>query len=199
MYATGDPARIGGVVDELLENGRKELAEQPGFRGFGVFTDRDVGKLLASSWWESERARQDSDEVLRGRRAEILEPFAASLAVSGYEVVSLHRLRRPVPGVSALRVSRVEFDPSDADLFAETFTSTVQHRLELLPGLLGSSLFLDRERGRGMVNALFEDRAALAASRSAHASVRHEGAAKAHVTVYALEEFDVAFAEVQNG
>lgn len=197
IYATGDPEKIGTAVDGVTGEGRKMLAQQPGFRGVGVFTDRAIGKLVMGSWWDSEKARQDSDEQLRQLRAAIFEPFAATLLIANYEAVAVHRLRQPEAGRAALRLSRVEFDPADADLFAETFTATVQHRLELLPGLVASSLFLDRARGRGIVNAIFEDRAALAASRSAHAAVRHEGAAKAHVSVYALEEFDVVLAELR--
>ncbi|WP_405728078.1 antibiotic biosynthesis monooxygenase [Streptomyces sp. NBC_01537] len=197
IYATGDPEKLDTAVDGIRTEGRKILAEQPGFRGIGVFTDREVGKLVMGSWWESEKARQDSDERLRERRAAIFEPFAATMLIANYEAVAVHRLRQPEAGRAALRLSRVEFDPADADLFAETFTGTVQHRLELLPGLVASSLFLDRARGRGIVNSIFEDRAALAASRSAQAAVRHEGAAKAHVSVYALEELDVVFAELR--
>ena len=196
VYATGDPAKVDTAIRALNSQGRELLEERPGYRGAGIFVDRELGKLFAVSWWDSEEARRNSDEVMRERRGALLEPFAATTAVENYEVVVFHRVRRPEAG-GGLRITRLEFDPMDADLLADTFRASVVPRLEALQGLAGASLHVDRERGRGMVGALFADRNALAASRGAQASARHEGAAKAHVTVIGLEEFEVVYAEVR--
>ena len=196
VYATGDPARIDSAIRALNSQGRDLLEERPGYRGAGIFVDRALGKLLAVSWWESEEARRNSDEVMRERRASLLEPFAATTAVDNYEAVVFHSVRRPEAG-GGLRISRLEFDPADADLLVDTFRASVVPRLETLHGLARTSLLVDRERGRAIVGALFVDRESLAASRGAQASARHEGAAKAHVTVVGLEEFEVVFTDVR--
>jgi heme-degrading monooxygenase HmoA len=196
VYATGDPGKIDQAAEGLNTEGRRLLADQPGYRGFGLFVDRDLGKLLVSTWWETEEAREGSNDRLRQRRAEILEPFAATVAVDNYEAVVLHTAQQPGTG-AAMRMTRVEFDPSDAELFADTFGSTVLPKLETLPGLARATLMLDKARGRGLVGAIFTDRKALAASRAGQASARHEGTAKAHVTVIGLEEFDVVASEVR--
>ncbi|MGZ0234260.1 hypothetical protein [Streptomyces sp. CPS1] len=194
VYATGDPARLDSALRALDSQGRDLLEERPGYRGAGVFVDRELGKLLTLSWWESEEAQANSDEVMRERRPALLEPFAASVAVEHYWAAVYHALPRPVVD-GALRVARLEFDPRDADLLADTFHTTALPRLENVPGLARAALLLDRERGRGLAGTLFTDRHALAASRAAQAAVRHEGAAKAHVSVVALEEFDVVHAD----
>ena len=196
IYATGDPAKIDKAVEGLSTEGRELLVRQPGYRGFGVFVDRELGKLLVATWWETEKARQDSDERLRERRAAILEPFAATVAVDNYEVVVFHEVRQPGAG-AGLRVTRVEFDPSDAELFTETFRGTVVPKLVTLSGLARATLMIDRTRGLGLVGATFTDRESLVASRAGQASARHEGTAKAHVTVNGLEEFEVVFSEVR--
>ncbi|MEU3979119.1 hypothetical protein AB0F77_03260 [Streptomyces sp. NPDC026672] len=196
VYTTGDPSKIDTAVRALNTQGRELLADRPGYRGAGVFVDRDLGKLLGVSWWESEDARSNSDAVMRERRASLLEPFAGTVAVHNYEVAAVRSLRPTSPG-GGLRVTRLEFDPGDTDLLAETFRASVLPRLETLPGLTRAHLFVDRERGRGMAGALFTDRGSLAASRAAQAAARHEGAAKAHVTVVSLEEFEVVHADVR--
>jgi heme-degrading monooxygenase HmoA len=196
VYATGDPTKIDTAIKSLNSQGRDLLEDCPGYRGSGVFVDRVLGKLFAVSWWESEESRRNSDEVLRERRASLLEPFAATLAVENYEAVVFHPVRQP-QAAGGLRVSRLEFDPADADLLADTFRVSVVPRLESLPGLARTSLLVDRERGRGLVGTLFIDRESLAASRGAQSAARHEGAAKAHVTVTGLEEFEVVFADVR--
>lgn len=196
VYATGDPAQLGTAVGALKTRGHDLLEERPGYRGAGVFVDRDLGKLLTVSWWDSVEARRNSDEVMSARRPELLQPFAGTVAVENYEAVVFHRAHRPVAG-GRLRVTRLEFEPADADLAADTFHAGVLPRLDVLPGFAGAALFLDRERGRGMSGVLFADRVSLAASRSAQAMIRRESAAKAHVRVVALEEFEVIHADVR--
>ncbi|WP_190018228.1 hypothetical protein [Streptomyces lucensis] len=198
VYATGDPAGLDTAIRALNSEGHDLLEERPGYRGAGVFVDRDLGKLLTVSWWESEEARHNSDEVMRERRPALLEPFAGTVAVENYEAAVFHTIQRPTAG-GGLRIARVEFDPADTDLFADTFHASVVPRLETLPGLARAALFVDRDRGRGLVGTLFTDRACLAASRAAHAAIRHEGAAKAHVAVVGLEEFEVVHADAHAG
>ncbi len=196
IYTTGDPTKIDTAIRALNTQGRELLEDRPGYRGASVFVDRTLGKLLAASWWESERARQNSDEVLRERRTAMLEPFLGTVAVDNYEALVFHQVRQPEAG-GGLRVTRLEFDPMDTDLLADTFRATVVPRLDTLTGLARASLLVDRERGRGMVGVVFVDQASLAASRASQAAVRHEGAAKAHTTVTGLEEFEVVLSDVR--
>lgn len=196
IYTTGDPTKIDTAIRALNTEGRDLLEDRPGYRGGSVFVDRTLGKLLAASWWETEEARRNSDEVLRERRTAMLDPFLGTLAVENYEALVFHQVRQP-PAGGGLRVSRLEFDPRDTDLLADTFRASVLPRFETLPGLARASLLADRERGRGMVGVLFVDQASLAASRAGQAAARHEGAAKAHVTVTGLEEFEVVHTDVR--
>ncbi|AYN38503.1 hypothetical protein D9753_05735 [Streptomyces dangxiongensis] len=196
VYATGDPALLDSAVRSLNSQGRDLLEERPGYRGASVFTDRDLGKILTASWWETEEARRNSDEVMRERRAGLLEPFAGTVAVAGYEAAVVHHLAHPLQG-GGLRVTRLEFDPPDGDLVIDTFRATVVPRAESLPGLARITLLIDRLRGRGIAGALFTDRGCLAASRAAMASARHAATAKAHADVVGLEEFEVTYADVR--
>ena len=196
VYATGDPTKIDTAIRAMNTEGRDLLEDRPGYRGASVFVDRTLGKLLAASWWETEEARRNSDEVLRERRAAMLEPFAGTLAVDNYEALAFHQAQQPRAG-GGLRLTRLEFDPMDTDLLADTFRGTVIPKLETFSGLARAVLLVDRERGRGLVGVTFVDQASLAASRAGQAAARHEGAAKAHVTVTGLEEFEVVFSDVR--
>ncbi|MFE3163915.1 hypothetical protein [Streptomyces sp. NPDC059224] len=197
VYVTGDPARIDAAVRALNSEGRSLLEERPGYRGAGVFVDRELGKLLAVSWWGSEEARRNSDQVMRERRGPMLEPFAGTVTVENYEVAVFRSAQPPRVG-GGVRTTRVEFDPSDADLFVETFRASAIPRLETLPGFARCALFVDRELGRGLAGVLFVDRASMAASRGCQAAARRQDVAKAHVTVIALEEFEVVHADMHS-
>ncbi|MER5794463.1 hypothetical protein [Streptomyces sp. NPDC001980] len=196
VYVTGDPAKLEAAVRALNSEGRELLEERPEYRGAGVFIDRELGKLLAVSWWGTEAARSNSDQVMRERRRPMLEPFAGTVAVENYEVAVFHPVQPPRTG-GGMRSTRVEFDPADTDLFAETFRSSAIPRLEALPGFAQCSLFVDRQGGRAMVGSVFVDRASMAASRAGQAAARRADAAKARVTVVALEEFEVLHADVR--
>ncbi|MEU6197739.1 hypothetical protein [Streptomyces sp. NPDC047061] len=197
VYVTGDPAKVEAAIRSLNSQGRELLEERPEYRGADVLVDRELGKLLAVSWWGSEESRRNSDQVMRERRRPMLEPFAGTVAVENFEVAVFHSVQLPRAG-GGMRSTRVEFDPADADLFAETFRSSAIPRLEALPGFARCAVFVDRERGRGMVGSLFVDRAAMAGSRAGQAAARRADAAKAHVTVVGLEEFEVVHADVRS-
>jgi heme-degrading monooxygenase HmoA len=194
MYVTGDPGGIGTVIDSLSTEGRRLVAAQPGYRGFALFADRTLGKLVLGTMWQTEQDRQNSNDALAEQRAAMLQPFASTVAVANAEVVVFDRREQPGPG-AWMRLSRMDLDPADADLLGETFSSAVVPQLELLPGMAGAVLFVDRIHGRGTVGVIFKDRASLDASRSAQAAARGQGAAKAHVSVTSLEEFEVVFAD----
>ncbi|MFJ7150686.1 hypothetical protein ACIQVT_21180 [Streptomyces sp. NPDC100445] len=196
VYATGDPALLGTAVRSLNSEGRDLLEERPGYRGADVFADRRLGTILTASWWGTEEACRNSDEVMRERRARLLGPFAGTVAVATYEAAVVHHLAHPLQG-GGLRVTRLEFEPRDGDLVLDTYRATVVPRAESLPGLARMSLLIDRVGGRGLAGALFTDRAGLAASRAAMAGARHAATAKAHVDVVGLEEFEVLYADVR--
>lgn len=193
IYAVGDPAKVDTVIKELSGEFRSLTAQQPGFRGMGVFCDRDLGKVLTGSWWEGEQAMRDADEALGQRCAELFHRFEAGTAIDRYEVVASARPREMAAG-ACMRLTRLEFDPMDADLVAETMRGFALDRLTAIPGVMGVAMFMDRPSGRATASVLYEDRAALARSRTAQAAVREEATGKAHLTVRGVEEFDVVFA-----
>lgn len=196
LYSTGDPAKIDAAVDRLVAEGPALLADLPGYRGLGIFADRQLGKILSGSWWETEQAREDSNEAIMAWRADVVERFAATMALDNVEVMAFERREKPGPG-ACMRMTRLELDPADSELLADTFRSTTLPRLDSLPGMIGAALFLDPPRGRGSVSVLFRDRDALAASRGAQAAARSDAVAKAHTTVRSLEEFEVVYADIR--
>lgn len=195
IYATGDPAELDGAADALSTEGRAMVSELPGYRGMGLFVDRELGKLLVGSWWEDEQSRHDSDERLRKRRAELLAPFARTVAVDNWEAAVARRAKDLGPG-AWFRLVRMEAEPSDVDQLVETFQNTALPKLQSIPGLEGTSLLIDRAKGRAAVGVLYTDRDTLTASRSSVAAVRGEATAKARVTTRSLEEFEVVLATV---
>jgi hypothetical protein len=194
VYAVGDPQKIDAAIEALKDEGRMLLAAQPGYRGMGLFADRELGKLSIGTWWDSEKARQDSDDALRTRRAEILHSFATSMTIDNWEVIASQRPEQ-LPSGACMRLSRMEFDPMDADLAAETMRGMVMDRLKAIPGVIGVAMFINRSAGRSSIGVIYQDRAALAQSRGPVAQLRDEAVGKAHSMVRSVEEFEVIVTE----
>ncbi|MBS2963519.1 hypothetical protein KGA66_10710 [Actinocrinis puniceicyclus] len=194
VYAVGDPQKLDAAIEALRSEGRAMLSEQPGYRGMGLFADREQGKLSIGTWWESEKARQDSDEALRTRRAQLLRPFATTMTIDDWEVIAAQRPGRLSAG-ACMRLTRLEFDPMDADLGAETMRGLVMERLKAMPGVVGIAMFMNRAKGRSTVAVLYQDREALGRSRGSAALLRDDAVGKAHSTVRSVEEFEVVMTE----
>ncbi len=78
-------------VDEGLRYVREQvlplLQQQDGFTGFIALADRQSGKVIGVSLWESEQAMQASEEVADRTRRESAETMSGTVAgVERYEV-----------------------------------------------------------------------------------------------------------------
>lgn len=193
-YAVGDPARIGAALDAIGREAPGLLRGRAGFRRFGLFADRTLGKLLMGSWWETEDARAESDAGLRDRRSELLAPFATTVTTEAWEAVSYTAAPQIAPG-GAMRMGRLEFAPADAAAFVDAFTSVGRPNLEAIDGLVGSTLFMDAPAGRAMVGTLFRDPAALAASRGPQAAARGETLQRVNASLVSMEEYELVAVE----
>ncbi|MFF9869778.1 hypothetical protein ACF1G0_31015 [Streptomyces sp. NPDC013953] len=195
-YATGDPATLDQAVQALTTEGRERLEEEAGFRGAGLFVDRELGKLMTGTWWADEEALRAGAERMAELRSRMLAPFATTVTVDNWEAAVASRPESAGEG-ACFRLVRMEFAPSDADLLVDAFRNGALPRLQAMQGFLGGSLLIDRAGGRGAVGALYADRDSLAASRAPVAALRGDATSKARATVRSLEEFEVAMLVVR--
>ena len=83
----GPPHEIDEVLREIREHVLPLLRQQDGFKGFITLEDRQSGKLIGITFWESEQAMQASEEVGNRTRSESAETVGGTVAgVERYEV-----------------------------------------------------------------------------------------------------------------
>ena len=83
----GSSERLDEGLREIKEDVLPQLQQQDGFKGFVVFDNRQSGKLIGFSLWESEQAMQASEEVADRTRRESAETMSDTIAgVERYEV-----------------------------------------------------------------------------------------------------------------
>ncbi|MFI6475412.1 antibiotic biosynthesis monooxygenase [Streptomyces sp. NPDC050516] len=190
IYATGDPANLDGVLDAFRSEAPGLLTQNPGYHRFGLFADRELGKILMGSWWESESARTESDTRLRERRLGLLAPFADTVTADDWEAVSYTPAPKIAPGMW-MRSGYVEFDPSDAPAYQQTFEELGRPQLEALDGAVSATLFLNAATGRAHVGAMFRDKATLAATRGPQSAIRGASLKRLNARLRCLEEFEL--------
>jgi heme-degrading monooxygenase HmoA len=63
-----DASKIDDVVSQLKEREVPEWEQMDGFKGFTLMADRQSGKVVGVSFWESADAMKDSEEKIKGSR-----------------------------------------------------------------------------------------------------------------------------------
>jgi heme-degrading monooxygenase HmoA len=194
----GDPARIDEVTHYLDQTVRPHVEAQPGSRGLAVLTDRDQGVTMIASYWETADAMAVSEHAVQTSRKEATELADGVVTVEHYEVPVFVRRSRPQAG-AGIRITRMESDPADIDISIQGFRDTAIPGLVKMPGLCSAQFMADRDTGRCLVIAAYENSETLAASRAGVARLRADTLAKTHATVRSVQEFSLLFTSVREG
>ena len=84
----GRPTQLDAGIRTYREQTIPTLREQPGFAGAYLGVDRQGGKALSFSVWESEDAMRRSEGAIAQQRTQIAEEVGAPVAtVEHYEVL----------------------------------------------------------------------------------------------------------------
>lgn len=83
-----DSERIDQALRQLEEQDIPAFREMDGFRGFTVLADRSTGKVIATSYWDSEEQMRASEDAVKEARKRAAETGGASSEpeVERYEV-----------------------------------------------------------------------------------------------------------------
>lgn len=189
---TGDPARIDDGIAFARDTVAVALAGLEGTRGMSVLVDRETGRCMVNSVWTDERSMHASNAALAPLRETGGEILGSPADVSEWEIAIMHEVH-PVDVGCGIRVTRLEFDPQDADGLLDTVRSTTIPAAELLPGWCRMTVVLDRTAGRAMVLSSFRDLPSMQDSREKVDQIRATSVEKAHARVLSVEEYEVAF------
>ena len=193
----GDPARLSAAARYLEATVRPHVEEQPGNMGLSVLTNAELGACVVGSYWDTPAAMAASEHAIEVPRKELAEMIRGTVMVEHYEVAVLRQHSRPHPG-AGFRFTRVDCDPADVGAAIEEYRSTAVSALMEMPGLLSTQFLADRGSGHCIAVTAWEDRAALAANRSAAAVLQADVAAVTHAQVPMVAEYTLAFSSVRD-
>lgn len=182
---------IAHVRDEVLP----ALNQIDGCIGLSMLVDRQTGRCIATSAWESEEAmRAAASEVapIRDRAAAML---GGSPDVAEWEIAVVHRDHNAGDDACA-RATWLRMDPADIDHGIEVFKVGVLPRMDEMNGFCSASLLVNRTDGRAVSTTTFDSRAALEATRPMADQIRAAASTEARAEVIEVEEFELALAHL---
>lgn len=82
------PERVDEMAERLEQDDVPGFRELDGFKGMTVLTDRESGKTVALTFWESEEAMRASEEAVKDARSRAAERGgSSSQQVERFEVL----------------------------------------------------------------------------------------------------------------
>jgi heme-degrading monooxygenase HmoA len=185
-------AGIAHVRDEVLP----ALMNVPGCVGLSLLVDRQTGRCIATTAWDSESAMRASESQVRPVRDQAAQMFGGGTAqVDEWEIAALHRDHQTPDGACA-RVTWLDVPPADADRGIDMFRSMLP-TIEMLQGFSSASLLVNRTYGRAVVSVTFDSREAMERTRAQASGIRSSVAEQAGGAVGEVAEFELAVAHLR--
>lgn len=166
-----------------------------GYVGLSLLVDRQSGRCIATSAWQSAEAMRASEEQIRPIRGRAAEIFGGSPQVEEWEIAVLHRDHRSRAG-ACVRATWFQVEPAQADRAIDVYKSSLP-ALENLEGFCSASLLVDRASGRAVSSVTYDSLDAMERNREQAKTVRAAGAQEAGARVLDIGEFELAIAHLR--
>src|SRR4051812_45973472 len=191
----GDRARIDAGVEYVRDQVFPAVTAMDGCVGMSLLADRDSGRCIATTAWESEAALGDSAERVRPLREGTEQALGSSTGsdVEGWEIAVVHRDHATPDGACA-RLTWLSGNASNVDHAVDVYRMTVLPRIQELDGFCSASMLVNREAGHMVGTVMFDSRAHVEATREAAAGIRNSVTADTGMRIADVAEMDVAFA-----
>ena len=201
MYARSTTMRVRPeAVDDLTAFVRDDVmpmvTQLDGCVGVSALSDRETGRCIITSAWETADAMHASAERVRPSRERAAERFGATPEVQEWEIAVLHRAHRAGDGACA-RVTWARTDAAHLDRVTDAYRESLMPWWEETPGFCSNSLMVDRRDGRCASAVVFEDRAAMAGTRDQFTTLREEFASRMGMEILEVAEFDLTLAHLR--
>ena len=202
MYArsttiNAQPSAIDSGVAHLRDEVMPQLQGLDGFVGMSLLTDRESGRCIVVTAWESQDAMNAVAEQVRPIREKATQMFSGGApTVDEWDIAILHRARQMPEGACA-RVTWGHVDPAHADAAIEHFKMNIVPDSEALEGFCSTSLLIDCISARAVVSTTFDSMDAMDRNREQSRSLRTAQLRNLGVDQYDVEEFELALAHLR--
>ncbi|WP_319454038.1 MULTISPECIES: antibiotic biosynthesis monooxygenase [unclassified Mycobacterium] len=201
MYArtttiSAQPSSIDAGIAYVRDEVMPALQDMPGYVGLSLMVNRQTGRCIATSAWESDEAQRASAESIGPVRDQAAATFGGSATVEAWEIAVLHRQRSSDNG-ACVRATWVTLPADEMEAGVEYFRTAVLPQVEHLDGFCSASLLIDPASGRGVSSVSFRNRDAMENNRSQATALKVESIRKAGASEVDEGEFDLVLAHLR--
>ena len=191
-----DRSKIEDGIANVRDQVFPAVTAMDGCVGMSLLVDRESGRCIATTAWESEAAMQASAESVKPLRSDAEDNLGASSSnVDTWEVAVVHRDHATPDGACA-RVTWMSGDAGLADRAVDIYKMAILPKLQEWDGFCSANLMINRENGRAVGTVTFETRDQLEATREASAELRQRGSQEMGAVVDDVAEMEVALAHL---
>ena len=200
MYARsatvrGNPQSIDDAIAYLRDEVMPAVQEIDGCVGMSVMCDRDSGRCIATTAWETEEAMHNSEGGLHDMRQRYAQMLGGTPEVQEWEIGVLHRAHR-APAGACCRLIWTRGNPDDVERVLDTFRMAMLPRVEELPGFCSVSMLVDRANGRAATATVYDSRDAMNRASDAARSMREDFTRQMGGEILEVAEMDLALAHL---
>ncbi|HEU4514329.1 MAG TPA: hypothetical protein VFR87_14575 [Nocardioidaceae bacterium] len=202
MYARSttimaDPAMADRGIAFVRDQVWPMVRDMDGCLGLSLIVDRETGRSIATTSWDSEETLRASAEMVRGIRAQGLEITAAmgEPAVEEWEIASMHRAHHTGSG-ACVRAAWSRVPAQYVDRALAFYKDELLPHIEQLEGFVSASLLIDRPSGRSVLSTAYESREAMERTRDQADYLRARSTQEANVEFLDVGEFELAIAHL---
>jgi heme-degrading monooxygenase HmoA len=198
MYARsttiqGDSGNIDTLIAFVRDEVTPAMAGMQGHIGMSMVADRENGRCIATSSWDSEESRARSFEALAGMRARGGEILGGSVSTEDWEIALMHREHEAREG-SWCRLTWLTAD--DVGYSLDFFKTTILPRLEAMDGFISASM-VNRDNGHCCGTVRFDSQATLISTRERSQQLRDERAAAGGLEFTRIDECELVLAHLR--
>jgi quinol monooxygenase YgiN len=190
------PSSIDAGIAHVRNEVMPALQAIDGCIGVSLLVDRESGRCIATSAWESQEAMRASEERVRPVRDRAAEMFAGNATVEEWEIALLRRDHRSGEG-ACVRATWLKVQQGQADRSAEFYKQSVLPTLEEVEGFCSASLLINRSSGRAVSSVTFDSREAMERNREQARSLRAARLREMGADQLDVGEFELALAHLR--
>ena len=192
----GQPSCIDIGITHVHDEVMPELRAMDGCIGVSLLVERESGRCIATSAWETEETMHSSARQVRPIRDRVAAIFNGPARVEEWEIALLHRDHRSHDG-ACVRTTWLKAARGLLDRSVDLYRYSMLPALEELDGFCSASLMIDRASGRAVSSTTFDSLSAMDRNREHARSLRAARLREIGADQLDVCEFELALAHLR--
>ena len=191
---SSSPERLDTGMALIRKEVMPAVLAMDGCLGMSTIVDRESGRCISTTAWETKDAMRASAEAVLPLRRRVAEILGERMTVAEWAIALLHRIHDS-GDVACVRCSWLHAEADRIDGCIDMVRASMSD-LNVVEGFCGASLFVNRDAGMAVISTSWRDTSALEATREG-ARMRQQTARDAGLDILYVAEFELVMAHLR--